>query len=557
MLEEIRVDNLLLLDGLTLSLHPGFNVVSGETGMGKSMLLSAIGLLFGDKLPAEPGAKSPPKEVRVEGRFLLTPAERARLTDSLRELVDDELVIRVLRKPGAHQRCYVNGTLVSRKELALLRGRLVEVHGQRDTQKLLRPSEQVELLDRFGGHIEAAREVARLYDSWQEALQAAASRVEREEQLRDRRDLLELRIRTLREAKLDPGEADRIGRDLKRLSSAKTLASTLDELVELLEDEGHRLALTDAAGRLERSAGDDEEVNDIIERVFALTDQASDLALDCRKLAQERSNLDGDPSRLEERLATLHGLMTRFQADEEELLRRLEAWEKELARLDEELDALADSEMQSLEREDQLRAAAAVLAERREKAGARLIRALGKELKELRMPQARMRVVSGVGESVLSRRGLGQPRFEVATNPGQDFVPLEDAVSGGELSRILLALESILAADGDLPFLIFDEIEGGVGPRLGDVLGEKLAHLARHRQLLCITHLPQIAAKAEHHITVTKVVEGGMTRVRARTLEGEGRCREIAAMLGGGDDRLALAQARRMLGDQAVEEAAS
>ncbi len=555
MLEEIRVDNLLLLDRLTLNFHPGFNVVSGETGMGKSMLLSAIGLLFGDKLPAEP--KSAPKEVRVEGRFLLTSAERECLTEGLRELVDDELVIRVGRKPGANQRCYVNGNLVSRKELSSLRGRLVEVHGQRDTQKLLRPSEQVELLDRYGGHLEEAREVARLHDAWQEALQAAARREEREEQLRDRRDLLELRIRTLREADLVPGEADRIGRDLKRLSSAKTLASTLGELVELLEDEGRRLALTDAAGRLERSAAGDEEVNELLERIYALTDQSSDLALDCRKLASARSNLDGDPVQLEERLATLHGLMTRFQADERELLRRLETWEIELAGLDEELKALADSEKHTVEREERLRHAASRLAERRAKVGARLIRALQEELKDLRMPQARMRVVSGEGEAALSRRGLGQPRFEVATNPGQDFVPLESAVSGGELSRILLALESVLAADGDLPFLIFDEIEGGVGPRLGDVLGAKLASLAKHRQLLCITHLPQIAARAERHITVTKSVEGGMTRVRATTLDGERRCREIAAMLGGGDDQLALAQARKLLGGQTVEEAAS
>ncbi len=555
MLEEIRVDNLLLLDRLTLSFHPGFNVVSGETGMGKSMLLAAIGVLFGDKLPAEP--KSAPKEVRVEGRFLLTASERERLGEALRELVDDELVIRVLRKPGAHQRCYVNGTLVSRKELASLRGRLVEVHGQRDTQKLLRPAEQVELLDRFGGLSEEASAVAKLHDAWQEALRAAARREEREAQIRDRRDLLEHRIRMLTEADIQPGEADRIAKDLKRLSTARNLVSTLEDLVGLLEDEGRRGALTEAAGRLERSASDDEEVSEVLERVYALTDLTADLALDCRNLASKRSNLEGDPVQMEERLATLHGLMTRFQADEEQLVSLLEVWEAELAQLSEEGRALADSERRARESEERLREAAAHLAAGRAKAGARLVRALRKELKELRMPQARLRVDSGEGDETLSRRGLGRPRFEVATNPGQDFVPLESAVSGGELSRILLALESILAADGDLPFLIFDEIEGGVGPRLGDVLGTKLARLAQHRQLLCITHLPQIAARAERHITVTKASAGGTTRVTATCLEGEGRRREIAAMLGGGDDAWAMAQARKLLDGATVGEATS
>ncbi|MCA9323024.1 MAG: AAA family ATPase, partial [Planctomycetes bacterium] len=270
MLEEIVVENLRLIDRLPVTLHPGLNVISGETGVGKSMFLSAVGLLFGGSMDE---AMDPAREARVEGRFRWRPEDRHLIPDSIPDRDESEMVVRVCRKPGGAQRCYLNGSMVSRRELTALGSRLVDVHGQRDMQRLLAPREQVAVLDRFAGCEDAALAFADHHAEVERLRETATRRAETERSLRDRVELLRFQVQELDQAQLQTGELADLDRRFRIVSHAEETLRALSKMTGLLEDEGTAAECLGQAGAvLQRAGEDDDEVSELADRCFNLAE---------------------------------------------------------------------------------------------------------------------------------------------------------------------------------------------------------------------------------------------------------------------------------------------
>ncbi|MFT7618564.1 MAG: DNA repair protein RecN (Recombination protein N) [Planctomycetota bacterium] len=556
MLEEILVRNLLIMESLSVVLGPGLNVISGETGVGKSLLLSSVGLLLGDKLPKEQHAS---ESTKVEGRFQLRPEDKSRLADLIED-GEEQLVIRVARKPGGTQRCYVNGSLAARKELSVLGSSMVDLHGQRDTQKLLDRREQTRVLDTFAETLDKTTEFASLYKKWQSAQRAMELRDQQEREIRDRLDLIRYQENELVEADVKLGELVELERQSKLLRAAEATVLALKNSLARIDDDDDGVShqLNRAGAELERLAEDDPELMALAEQAFAMAEAATDLGREMQSLGQARDRLEGDPAELDERLNLLHELARKYRTDEAGMLALQESHLEQIQTLEAELGSLQslDSEIEALEAEMLKRGNA--LVKKREKSGKKLAALIEAELQDLRMPKARFHVLAGktlktFDPGKVHAHGLGECGFLICANPGTAPTPLEETASGGELSRILLAMKCVLAGRNNLPLLIFDEIEAGVGPRLGFLLGHKLKALSRHRQVLCITHLPQIAAFADRHLKIDKIVVGKKTTTTVEEISGHRRLEELSIMLGGGDEKLARSQAKSLLAEAASE----
>ena len=556
MLEELRVENHVIIASAHLQFHAGLNVISGETGVGKSLLFSALTALLGRRLDSDGGENA----VSVEGRFRLDPNFLRSLGTDRFEADAEEVVIRVVKKPGGSQRCYLDGGFVARRELAEIGTKLADIQGQRDLQRLLDRAEQVAVLDAYAGCEELRDAFGMLFRRREDARKRLRERESLLAGMRDRLDLLRFQHREITEAEIRSGEhAD--------LEARSRVARTAHEATALLSDASRALSGDDDAvrerllaqgSRLERLGSDgDAEMTALAERFFALAEAVSDLEHDVAGVGLARGRLDDDPAPLERRLDLLNGLQRKYRCDEAGLVERAEAAANETADLEAQESSLEGLDGEFGEIEAEMRRVGTRLAAKRGRAGRRLAKVIEKELRELGMPKASFRTDAGedaVGDNddavdlaAVTPAGFGDPGFSVQTNPGRDFEPLEAVASGGELSRIMLALQTTLAASHRVPMVLLDEIEAGVGPRLGTVLGRRIRELARHHQVFCITHLPQIAAFADRHLEIRKKTARSKTSVDIRVLDDKERLTEITAMLGGGDDRLARRQAKSLL----------
>lgn len=562
MLEEIRVENLLILDEAEVSLHAGLNVVSGETGVGKSLFLSAVNALFGNKVT---GSGTPGADTRIEGRFRLDVEARRSVAEDLLPEGDDDLVIRVVKKDGGSQRAYLDGAIISRRELARLAGRLVDVHGQRDLQRLLDEGEQVAVLDLFAGCEELAERFGDLHREVGGLESRLRDRAELERRLRGELEVARYQSEELERVDPQLGERSELEALHRRLQGAVEIARGTESLVALLDDEseGASARLGRAQGELDRMLALDESLAPYAARLGALREDLDSLARDLFSVGRERGRVDADPAEVEARLDLLNGLLRKHGVDDAGLLTRRRELAEAVDRLEAELEGVEHLEEDLDAAREQRLTLGRELAEARAEAGSNLEKAVETELADLALPKARFRVRSGLevlegkdADADVGPRGFGRPGFELKTNPGRPWADLAEAASGGELSRILLALKSVLAERHGMPLMIFDEIETGVGPRLGTVLGRRLARLARHRQVLCITHFPQIAAFADRHLRIEKEQEGDISRARVQIIEGKARRQELAAMLGGSDAKLALKQADALLREAKSEPGA-
>jgi DNA repair protein RecN (Recombination protein N) len=559
MLAELRVRRLALLDEVEVAFDAGLNVVSGETGEGKSLLLSAVLLLLGDR--ADKGVvRTGATEAAVEGRFLPPPATVAalRLLTDLVEEGETEICLRRVVQADGRSRAYLNGQMCPVGLLKQVGSLLVDVHGQRDQQSLLRNDEQRAALDRFAGVDADAAACAEAYGRWRAlrdradaARDAAAARAERRAELE--RDVDELAA-----AKLRRGEAVELVDERRLLARSAELERALDDAASLLHEGSD--AVSERAGRLARKVADfaalDARVEEIGERLATLQSEAADLARLCGRV---RDGLDGGAARvakLDARLDLLHDLERRHRARGDLLVDRSEALAAELDALAAEPTAEAlDAEREALERD--LHARAVALFEARRTAGARLSTEIAASLRDLKLPHARFAIDPGTSApprafdaAAIGPHGYGRPRFLTSMNPGEPPRPLEDVASGGELARVLLSLKGSLAGHHGVPLLVFDEIDAGVGARVGGAFGKRLATLARHHQVLVVTHLAQTAAYASRHLLVKKRVDSGRTTTSVRALDRAERLRELAEMLGGaGASEHAQAQAAELLAE--------
>jgi DNA repair protein RecN (Recombination protein N) len=553
MLLEIRARNFAVIDTVAVAFQPGLNVLTGETGAGKSMLLDAILLVRGARAQTDV-IRTDTETAMVEAVFEVPPRGAAAvvLDEAGLGLEQGQVVVRrELTRSGRH-RAFVNDSPVTVGLLERLGDHLVEIHGQHEHQRLLEPARQLDLLDRFADAEELRDRVGDLFTKHR----AAGAELERtravERDRAQREDLLRLQLSELEAARLRVGEEDELRLERRRLQHAERLSAGLAEASALLNDEDssamsrlHRAArlLRDLA-RLDPSFGGPA---DSVDGAGALVEDA---------LAAIRVLRDGismAPGRLEavdERLDVLTRLKRKYGDTEAVMLAFREGAARELERLGRHEAILAEHERALGELEAELSGAAHELSKRRQDAADRLAARAARELRQLGMERARFEIaVTRVPFGEIGPRGLDRIELRLSTNPGEDVRPLARIASGGELSRTMLALKAILARADRVPTMIFDEVDAGIGGRVAAVVAQKLAAAAEGRQVLCVTHLAPIAARAAHHVRVAKSVRGGRTRVSAEIVTGDARVEEIARMVAG--DRVtdtARGHARELLG---------
>jgi DNA repair protein RecN (Recombination protein N) len=562
MLRELRIRNLAVVEGVTVPFTPGLNVLTGETGAGKSILIDAILLVRGgraqtDLIRAESDSAVVEAVFDVEERDgpIASLLQGAGLAPE-----DGQVVIRrELARSGRH-RAFVNDSTVTVGLLERLGDLLVDVHGQHEHQRLLEPACQLELLDRFA-EAEAERErVGALVGAYREARAELERWQVLERDRAQREDLLRFQVSELGAARLRPGEDEELRAERRRLASAERIAAGLAEAAgRLADDDTSVLAqLTRTTRLLGELARLDPDVAAPIARLDGARVEVEEALAALRPL---RHRLEVEPGRLEAidaRLDVLVRLRRKYGDSEEAMLEFHRRAAEELARLERHDEVRVARERQLAELGAELAGAAGALSARRGSAAERLGSRVQRELRRLGMERAVFAVsVDRVDLEQISPRGLDRVEFRLSTNPGEELRPLARVASGGELSRTMLALSAILAAADRIPTIIFDEVDAGIGGRIAAVVAGALVAAAEGRQVLCVTHLAPIAARAGHHLLVAKSVRGGRTRVTSTALAGEARVAEIARLLSGAAvTGAALRHARELLTGAAPGESA-
>ena len=555
MIRALRVRNLVTIDALELELGPGLTVVTGETGAGKSLLLGAIALLSGQRVGSEL-VRAGAREAEVEAIFASPELlGRARGLGLAGDGEEELLVSRSVSREG-RGRVSVNGRLATVALLAELMTDALEITSQGEHQRLLRNEAQAELLDAFAGLGPSAQEIAELHRGWRELALAIQARRRDREALAWREDQLRFELAQIDGAKLEPGELDSLGVELRRLGQADRLAQAASRALELLDGEdGARERLAGARATLRGVSELDPALGppaEALERARLELEEAS------FQLERYAASIDADPQRLarvEDRLAELRRLQSRYGATVEDILAHRARAAEELAGLEGGEERTAELERELAARADALDAKSRVLSRARAAAALELERAVAEELSGLELGRARF-AVELLPVEPKSADGLAPPcgpagreraQFTLAANPGEAGGRLRDAASGGELARLLLALRNALREADAGRVLLFDEIDAGLGGRTARRVGERLRALAGRNQVICITHLPQIAALGDSHHTVVKDVRKSRTETRISALGGEARVDEIARMSGGQLTDAARAHARELL----------
>ena len=542
MLTELRIRNFAIVEEVGLEFSDGFTVLTGETGAGKSILVDALDLLIGGRASADL-IRTDAEEAEVSAVFSLP--HNGEVLAMLKEQdllglpVTELIVRRILARSGRH-RIHVNGHPASLGVLQALRGLLVDIHGQHDQQSLFKSAVQMELLDAFGGLTEARTRYASVFATMREL----SKRLDDGQRLRAERqageDFLRHQVDEIMGACLRAGEDRELERERLLLSEGRRLAELVQQIYGPLDEEEPSVlqGLRALAGPFKDIAAIDTELLADRERFEAVVTELADLA---HRLRDYRDRLDFDPERLdkiEERLDLLHRLMKKYGGSLEEVMRHGREAEQQLHEvqtLDADLDRLS---AEVLEVSSVARKQAETLSRKRVKAAGELERQLENELKALRMEQARVRITveqsSGNAGSKMQSTGLDDVQFLFSANAGEPPQPLSRIASGGELSRVMLAIKSTLAALDQVPVLVFDEVDAGIGGAVAEVVGKRLRQLSRlGHQVFCITHLAPIAVQAQSHFAVSKAIKGGRTVTNVTSLNTAARVDEIARMLGG------------------------
>ncbi|MEM7441859.1 MAG: DNA repair protein RecN [Pseudomonadota bacterium] len=534
MLVALSIRNIVLVDQLTLTLGSGLSALTGETGAGKSILLDALGLAIGAKSEARhvrPGAD----QASVAASFDLPSDHQAYTILSEQGFVgEDELVLRRTINADGRSRAFVNDQPASAGLLRRLGQTLVEIHGQFDTQGLLNPATHRGLLDGFGG-VDASKAAGR-WKEWQSARDALAEALENAERARTEEAFLRHAVEELDQLDPGPDEEERLAAERSLLMHREQLMEALGTAVEVLDgDQGASPALATAQRALERLA--DKAGQRLEAPLAALGRAASEIeeALASLRGLADDSNLEhSNLESLEERLFALRAAARKHTVEVADLPRVRTEFAERLALIDDQGSALEQLRRRSDQAREAFTAAAQSLSESRRNSAATLDKAVAKELPPLKLDKAKFATrLETLDEADWGASGWDRANFVVATNPGAELGPLNKIASGGELARFMLALKVVLSAQGSVPTLIFDEVDSGVSGAVSAAVGERLARLGRDLQVLVVTHSPQVAAQADHHLRVEKSSSDDATTTHVSTLDADDRREEIARMLSG------------------------
>lgn len=575
MLTDLRIENFAIIDHLELRLGAGLVAFTGETGAGKSIILDAIIALVGGRADVT-AIRAGAERALVEAVFRLPEATRPAIQAILERegLLDDPdylSVGRELRREG-RSIARVNGRSVNISLLRELGEYLVDIHGQSEHLSLLNVRQHIGLLDRFAG-VEAELQAYRQLYRQLVGLRRELKELREAEADADRRkDLLTFQAQEIEAAHLRPDEEDDLRRERDRLANAESLASLAEQAIALLEGGSDETpAVSDLLGRVVQAVHSlsrlDGSQGKLADQLTAASESLTDLG---RELQDYREQIEFNPRRLEqveERLDLLNTLKRKYGGSLEAVLVYGQEARRKLESIEHSGERIAELEADEQALLEKIAQAGELLSGKRQSAAEALARRVEVELADLSMAGARFKVdfqrhpdphgvPAGDGQRVaFDDTGFDRVEFLIAPNPGEGFKPLVKIASGGETSRLMLALKNVLVSADHVPTLVFDEIDQGIGGRVGSVVGEKLWRLGVRHQVLCVTHLPQLAAFGDQHLHVHKELADGRTLTKVETLEGPRRLDELAQMLGGLNDanrsaaQVTLQEARRRAGE--------
>jgi len=551
MLEELRIRDFAIIDDLTLQFTSGLVVFTGETGAGKSIILDALAAILGARVDTTSIRKGADRAI-VEGFFRLDGPEREPITtllerEGLLEEPDRLWLGREIRAEG-RTIARVNGRTVSLGVQSEIGEALVDVHGQSDHLSLLKVRNHRDLLDRFAHDQENLSTYQSQFKDWSVLGKQLDELHAIEQTARDRADMLKYQIQEIGDARIKLDEEEKLAQERTRLMNAETLSSLSQSALALL-DEGTEggTASTDLLGQATRDLA---ELARIDPQLQTLAQQAEDALSSLSDLTYElRGYLEGiefNPSRLdqiEERLDLFNRLKRKYGGSLASALAHLQASTVELEKVEGVEDKIKEVEQKLAQLKEKLSYSASQLSDQRKQAASQLVDGVEQQLHLLEMEKARFRVAQAVVEAeqglalgnrklAFDANGVDQIEFLIETNPGEGLKPLAKTASGGETSRLMLALKTVLAEVDHIPTLVFDEIDSGIGGRVGMTVGGMLWNLGKQHQVLCVTHLPQLAAFGDLHFHVSKRSENGRTSTQVEQLQGDARVEELAAMLG-------------------------
>ena len=556
MLSLLHIENIAVIERADIQFDPGFNALTGETGAGKSIVIDAISAVLGERTSRElirTGAKSALVNAVFTGVSGLGWLEENGVP------AGEELLLQREIQGDGRNICRVDGRLVTVAQLRELGRQLLNIHGQHDGQQLLDPASHLGYLDRFGRHEPLLEEYRAAYHSWHDLRKRIAA-LQMDEAERSRRvDTLNYQIRELERAELRPGEDE-------ELDARRTLLRSAGKLMEAVrmaefalsgdEDSAGACALVaDAEGAVQSVSSISPELGELGERLTALRCAADDAADSLRDLSRTFDFSPGELDEVEERLDLLYRLRKKYGPTVEEMLAYLDRCRQELDQIQYADDTIARLEKELGKAEKEARKRGQALSQARQTSAQSLRDRVQEELRQLDMPKVRFEVEFAPkgGEAGMDETGVDEIQFLMSANLGEALKPIQKVASGGELARIMLALKNVLAEGDEIGSLVFDEVDTGVSGRAAQKVAEKMAQVAQHKQVLCVTHLPQIAAMADTHFAVSKGERGGRTYTALERLDRTRRREELARLIGGASVTPALRESAEELLAQAEQ----
>ncbi|MHC3377055.1 DNA repair protein RecN [Ligilactobacillus equi] len=551
MLQELSIRDFALIEQMNVDFQDEMTVLTGETGAGKSIIIDALGLLAGGRGSSDFIRKGENKAV-IQGLFLIP--DKAKTLAILEEVgienQDDGLILqRDLYRSGRNV-CRINGNLVNLATLRRVGETLIDIHGQNEHQELMRPENHINLLDSYANDLQPLlQEYQVAYDNYQKLATALAKREENEKLWAQRMDMLEFQVQEIKEANLRVDEEVELKEEKDRLDNYQAINKALRQSYEFLSGDTH-----DALGNVGVALESMQKISDLSPKFGEIAQSLADayytLQDASRDVYDQLDEMEWDENRLnqiEQRLELIYQLKRKYGDSVAEILRY---YQKIVAELNEMQEGNGDSAAQKqaveLAKQKALKLAQE-LSQKRQGIAQDLQRAVHKQLAALYMEKAIFEVKFKKG-STLNSHGLDKVEFYLQANPGESMGPLAKIASGGELSRIMLALKTIFSQQQGVTSIIFDEVDTGVSGRVAEGIAEKISQVARNSQVLCITHLPQVAAIAQHQYFIAKHVHDGRTETSLEILADEARVKEIARMLAGSEiTDLALQHAKELL----------
>lgn len=551
MLAQLTISNFAIVRELEIDFHHGMTAITGETGAGKSIAIDALGLCLGGRADADM-VRAGASRADLCARFSLkdTPAALRWLEDNQLEEGRECLLRRVISADG-RSRGFINGTAVPLSQLRELGQLLIQIHGQHAHQLLIKPEHQKSLLDGYAGEYQLTQQMAERYQQWHQSCRDLAQHQQQSQERIARAELLQYQLKELNEFNPQPGEFEQIDEEYKRLANSGQLLSTSQHALAILadgEEANLQSQLYTAKQLVEELAGMDSKlagVLDMLEEAAIQLSEASD------ELRHYCDRLDLDPNRLfelEQRISRQIALARKHQISPEALPDFHQALLDEQQQLDDQADSLETLSLAVTKHHQLALETAQQMHELRQANAEELSELITDSMHMLAMPHGQFTIDVTFEEKHLTAEGADRVEFRVTTNPGQPLQPIAKVASGGELSRIALAIQVITARKMETPALIFDEVDVGISGPTAAVVGKLLRQLGESTQVMCVTHLPQVAGCGHHHFYVSKETDGAMTETHMQPLDKKARLQELARLLGGSEvTRNTLANAKELL----------